>query len=283
MPLPLKPGYHFNYDRTTRPPYYEMTAAEAYTDFYGLSFMLSGERLIYSPNFTTIVQAGELVFIPKNVYRRTTYISNSSYERILLKYTDSMIEELIEVIGQKAYDELCMEHVIRLSPEAQKKVLGILTEMEQEWKNYNEYSELLLKGLLNKLIITCIRERILLGTDALNLEKKHDYLLDAIQYIKTHLRENPSLNETADSIHISASYLSKIFISCLHTPFSTFVLNEKITYAQKLLAETRLSMTEIAAEAGFTSNAYFSDCFKRIAGISPLQFRKQNGKPVHNN
>lgn len=283
MPLPLKPGYHFNFDRTTRPPYYEMAAAEAYTDFYGLSFMLSGERLIYSPNFTAIVQAGELVFIPKNVYRRTTYISNSSYERILLKYTDSMIEDLIEVIGQKTYDELCMEHVIRLSPEAREKVLGILMEMEQEWKNYNEYSELLLKGLLNKLIITCIRERILLGTDALNLEKKHDYLLDAIQYIKTHLRENPSLNETADSIHISASYLSKIFISCLHTPFSTFVLNEKITYAQKLLAETRLSMTEIAAEAGFTSNAYFSDCFKRITGISPLQFRKQNGKPVHDN
>ena len=26
--------------------------------------------------------------------------------------------------------------------------------------------------------------------------------------------------------------------------------------------------------AGFSSNTYFSDCFKRITGISPLQFRK---------
>ena len=278
MPLPLKSGYNFNFDRTTRPPYYEMSAAEAYTDFYGISFMLSGERLIYSPNFTTIVQTGEIVFIPKNLYRRTTYISNCPYERIILKFTDYMIQDLIAVIGKKAFDELCQEHVIRLTPPAQKAVMEILSEMEHEWNHYNEYSELLLKGLLNKLIITCLRERVLSGTNALNLEKRHSHLLNAIQYIKAHLRENPSLDETAANINISSSYLSKIFVNQLHTPYSTFVLNEKITYAQKLLVETRLSMTEIAAEAGFTSSSYFSDCFKRVAGISPLRFRKENGK-----
>lgn len=278
MPLPLKSGYNFNFDRTIRPPYYEMSAADAYTDFYGISFMLSGERLIYSPNFTAIAQAGEIVFIPKNLYRRTTYISNSPYERIILKFNDLMIKELLEVIGRKAFDELCQEHVIRLTPSAQKKVLEILMEMEQEWKHYNEYSELLLKGLLNKLIIICLRERVLIGTNALNLEKKHAYLLDAIQYIKSHLRENPSLDKTAHNINISSSYLSKLFANHMHTPFSTFVLNAKITYAQKLLVETRLSMTEIATESGFTSNAYFSDCFKRMVGVSPLHFRKSNKK-----
>ena len=46
MPLPLKPGYNFDYAHVCRPPYFEMTAAEAYTDFYGIFYMLSGERLI---------------------------------------------------------------------------------------------------------------------------------------------------------------------------------------------------------------------------------------------
>lgn len=117
MPFPLKPGYNFNYERIIRPPHYEMAVAEAYTDFYGISYMLKGERLIYSTDFTTIVQAGELVFIPKYVYRRTTYISNNSYERILIKFTDKMIT-----------------------------------------------------GLLNKLIITCLRERIIGGNNILRLE-----------------------------------------------------------------------------------------------------------------
>lgn len=274
MPLPLRPGYNFNYDRTLRPPYYKMDTAEAYTDFYGISYMLSGERLIYSPEFTTIVKAGEMVFIPKNIYRRTTYVSNAPYERILLKFTDVMILDLIETIGIQSFHELCKEHVIRFEKSTQDKILAIMAEMEQEWNTYNEYSELLLKGLLNKLIITCLRERIISGVNILSLEKKHDYIADALKYIKIHLRENPSLEETAHQINISASYLSKIFINYLHTPYSTFVLNEKITYAQKLLVDSKLSMTEIAAEAGFSSSSYFSDCFKRITGKSPLQFRK---------
>lgn len=40
MPLPLKPGYNFNFDRRIHPPHFEMAAAEAYTDFYGVSTFL---------------------------------------------------------------------------------------------------------------------------------------------------------------------------------------------------------------------------------------------------
>jgi len=41
MPLPLKKGYNFNFAHVFHPPFFEMNAAEAYTDFYGLSFLLS--------------------------------------------------------------------------------------------------------------------------------------------------------------------------------------------------------------------------------------------------
>ncbi len=276
MPLPLKPGYHFNFERLVRPPHFEMTSAEAYTDFYGISYMVSGDRLIYSPTFTTIAQAGNMVFIPKNVYRRTTYISNEPYERILIKFTDSMIDDLLKTIGVSCFDELCQEHVIRFEKSTQNEIYGILKEMEQEWNSYGEYSELLLKGLLNKLIITSLRKRIISGSNMISWEKKHDCLANAIKYIKIHLRNNPSLEETAAHINISPSYLSKIFVNHLHTPYSAFVLNEKIALARKLLVDSKLSMTEIAFESGFSSSAYFSDCFKRVTGTSPLQYRKQN-------
>ncbi len=274
MPHPLKPGYNFNFERLTRPPHYEMPTADAYTDFFGISYMISGERLIYSQDSTTIVQAGDLTFIPKNVYRRTTYISNAPYERIILKFTDSMISELLDTIGIDNFNMLCEEHVLHFEKSSQDKIMTIMREMEQEWNSYNAYSELLLKGLLHKLIILCLRERIIGGTHILSLEKKQDYLADAIKYIKAHLRDNPSLEETAQHVSISASYLSKLFANHLHTSYSAFILNEKLTYATKLLANTKLSMTEVALEAGFSSSAYFSDCFRRRSGISPLKYRK---------
>lgn len=275
MPLPLKPGYNFDYAHVCRPPYFEMTAAEAYTDFYGIFYMLSGERLIYFPNSTVIVQAGEMVFIPKNLYRRTTYISDAPYERILLKFTDDMVSELFQTIGEEKYNELCEEHVVRFPKRTQNKILSILKEMEREWDSYDKYSELILKGLLNQLIILCLNERTVGGVNILELERKNDYLANAIKYVKAYLRENPSLNETAHQVNVSPSYLSKIFISHLHTPFSSFLLNEKIAYAQRLLRGSKMNMTEIAIEAGFSSSSCFSDCFRRSTGLSPMQFRKE--------
>ena len=277
MPLPLKPGYNFNFARLRRPPHFEMAAAEAYTDFYGLSYVVSGERMVYSQNGTTLLQQGDVNFIPRYVYTRSTYVSEKPYEFILLKFTDTMLSDLLKVIGTDAYNELCNESIIHFDKAAQDKIVSILNDMEREWNNYNAYSELVLKGLLYQLIITCLRERTIGGMPVHTLEKKHDCLSNAIKYIKVHLRENPSLKETAKGIHVSPSYLSKIFINQLHTSYSDFVLNEKVQCAQKLLVNSKMSMTQIALESGFSSNAYFSDCFKRSRGISPTQFRKENG------
>ena len=87
MPLPLKPGYNFNYARLRRTSNSEMTSAEAYTDFYGLSYILAGERIVYSPGYTAVLQAGDVNFIPRNVYTRAACPSSEVYEAVLLKFT----------------------------------------------------------------------------------------------------------------------------------------------------------------------------------------------------
>lgn len=280
MPLPLKPGYNFNYDHVYRPPCFEMTAAEAYTDFYGLSYLISGEVLSYSPDATGILHEGDMNFTLKNIYYRSSYISDKPRESILIKFTDSMVADLLKIMEVDSLEALIGEQsAVHLSNATQKKVLHILQEMENEWNSYNKSSEIILKGLLHKLILIFLNERTKKGSIKIqDSHKKQECLVSAIEYVKSHLNESPSLQNTAEYLHISASYLSKIFINRLHTPYSTFLLNEKILCAQKLLVNTKLSMAKIAADAGFSSSAYFSDCFRRNRGMSPLQFRKKMQK-----
>ena len=277
MPFPLKSGYNFNYAHIYRPPHFEMTAAEAYTDFYALSYMLSGENFVYCYDSTFIIRPGDIAFTPKNMYFRSSFISDTPREEILLKFTDCMIADLLQMLGFRSFNDFYNKYPsIHLEKNTQDKVLLILQEIEKEWNSYNEYSELILKGLLHKLFIICLQEGTV-NERIISIQEKKQYYLDgAIQYAKANLCKNPSLEETALYLNISVSYLSKIFIDYLHTPFSTLVLNEKIQYAQKLLVESRLNMGEIAKKTGFSSNAYFSDCFKRVTGITPLQFRKEN-------
>lgn len=276
MPLPLKNGYNFNYARVWHPPFFEMNAAEEYTDFYAVSYLVSGEILVFSPDYTKILQEGDISFNLKNCYCRSSYVSDRPRESILLKFTDSMISELLDLFHVEKFDDIFINRptTIHLHREEQKEVLSIMNEIELEWNSYNEYSELLLKGLLHKLIILCLKEH---GADEMEPvpdPQKNVCLFNAIKYVKTHLHESPSLKETAEYVNISASYLSKIFVSHLHTPYSTFLLNEKILRAQKLLAGSDLTMEEIARQTGFSSNTYFSDCFRRTTGTTPLQFRR---------
>lgn len=276
MPLPLKDGYNFNYARVCHPPFFEMTAAEAYTDFYGLSFLLSGDVLVYSTECATILHAGDINFAPKYRYYRSTYVSDKPREHILLKFTDRMVSELLPVLGVDNFNDYFNDHPanLHLAKAEQETVSAIMKEIETEWNTYNEYSEILLKGLLHQLIILLLKDHVKGEIDPAPDPQKNICLFNAIDYVETHLSESPSLKKTAEYANISASYLSKIFVTHLHTPYSTFLLNEKILYAQKLLAGSSLTMEEIARQAGFSSNTYFSDCFKRITGSTPLQFRK---------
>ncbi len=278
MPLPLKPGYNFHYSHIYRPAPFEMPAAEAYTNFYGICYMLRGDNLVYSPDGSKILHAGDISFTPKNIYFRSTSMSDKPRESILIKFTDSMVSDLIKVMEVEDFNELIIgwQQDFHLNGHLQEKILALFDEMEREWNSYNEYSELILKGLLHKLILILLTECSVKNKRRLQstAPKRDDCLINAIEYIKAHLGESPSLQNTAEHIHISASYLSRVFINRLQTPYSVFVLNEKILYAQKLLVDSEMSMAEIARDAGFSSNAYFSDCFKRITGIAPSRFRK---------
>lgn len=276
MPLPLKAGYNFDYSHIHRPPCFEMTAAEAYTDFYGLSYLISGDAVIYSPDGASIMREGDMDFTLKNIYFRSSYLSDKPREFVLIKFTDSMVSDLLKIMEADSLEELIgSRSTVHLSKPTQKKVLCILQEMEEEWNSYNKYSEVILKGLLHKLILIFIDERAQSPCETAAAHRKQTYLISAIEYVQSHLGESPSLYHTAKHIHISGSYLSKIFINQLHTPYSTFLLNEKILYAQKLLVNTKMNMSDIASAAGFSSSAYFSDCFKRRMGMSPMQFRKR--------
>lgn len=56
---------------------------------------------------------------------------------------------------------------------------------------------------------------------------------------------------------------------------SEFVHRTRVNHAKTLLAETDLTMTEIARSVGFADPAYFSRQFRASVGMSPSTFRRQ--------
>jgi AraC-like DNA-binding protein len=51
--------------------------------------------------------------------------------------------------------------------------------------------------------------------------------------------------------------------------------------AKRLLTNPNLTITEIAWQLNFTDNSYFTKFFRKIAGVSPEEFRKNILNNLH--
>lgn len=75
-------------------------------------------------------------------------------------------------------------------------------------------------------------------------------------------------------IPMEYNYLSSLFSEMEGTTIEKFYIAQKIERVKELLEYDELSLSEIADQMGYSSVAYLSTQFKKIAGITPSQFRK---------
>jgi two-component system response regulator YesN len=108
--------------------------------------------------------------------------------------------------------------------------------------------------------------------------KHADVIYKSLDYISKNYMKKISLEEVAASVHLSASYFSKIFKEETGTNFITYLNNYRISVAKRLLIDNSIDMVDISNIVGYEDQSYFSKSFKRITGTTPGKFRKSRGK-----
>ena len=99
------------------------------------------------------------------------------------------------------------------------------------------------------------------------------------RYIDNHFKENLTLDQLAGMVHVSKYYLSHAFRKEFQTSPISYLISRRIQESKFLLRETDLSLSQIAQILGFSSLSYFSQSFRRLEDMSPLEYRKQRRKP----
>ena len=94
----------------------------------------------------------------------------------------------------------------------------------------------------------------------------------AIQYIDKNLSIGFSLSDVARHVRMHPNYLSASFKKEVGMPYSTYILKEKIEEAKLLLDYSNNTLAEISGILNFCSKSYFVKCFKRIEGITPMNY-----------
>jgi len=108
-----------------------------------------------------------------------------------------------------------------------------------------------------------------------NVQSDNLIVRKAKEFVDTHLFEDIALTKVAAHIHVSASYLSRVFLEEIGENFSDYVIRNKLEYAQRQIRETNKKVYEIAEEIGYSNPNYFSKLFKKRYGVTPLEYRNQ--------
>ena len=101
------------------------------------------------------------------------------------------------------------------------------------------------------------------------------YITDALEILHTRYAEPLTASAVAEQLHIHPSYLHRLFREYTSRTMKDHLQRIRIQHAQELLAGSRKSVQEIAEEVGFSSAQQFMQIFRRIAGVRPLDYRKQ--------
>jgi len=83
-----------------------------------------------------------------------------------------------------------------------------------------------------------------------------------------------TLEAAAAELRVSPVYLSRILKQELGAPFNSLVTMMRMEKATRLLTGTDLPIHEIAESVGYVSQHYFSTAFRKMFGVSPVQYRK---------
>ena len=110
-----------------------------------------------------------------------------------------------------------------------------------------------------------------------NPHTQYERIADAICFIKTNYQQNPSLEEIADKVGLSAYHFQRLFTDWAGVSPKQFSQYLSVEHAKKLLKDHKQSLLDTTLNTGLSSAGRLHDLFIKIEGMTPGEY-KNGGK-----
>ena len=109
-----------------------------------------------------------------------------------------------------------------------------------------------------------------------SLQRKADIYNEFMTLIAQYYREAHDVAFYADKLALTTRYLSKVTTDVVDSSPKQLIFNYIMQEACSLLRTSRLSMSEISAQLGFSSESRFVTLFRKQKGMSPGEWRRKS-------
>ncbi len=246
-------------------------------DFWELVYVAEGSIRVSSDDRVYNLSEGDIIFHkPLELHKFTVNCKCGAKINVLSYLAEGEIAEKMagRVFSLNAEQKLLAKKIFDFS-----EFLSEIEITERLLDNEKDYYNVLFKNpLKTQLTIGYICELIISLSKSKNnfmeFESEETKLFKkAIEIMKQHLGDSVSVPKLAFSIGTSESTLKRIFDKYAKLSVYKYFLQLKINQATIML-QNGVSVGKTAEELGFSSQNYFSTCYKRETGQNPSQINK---------
>ena len=181
--------------------------------------------------------------------------------------------------AKRIFDEF---RLLASSVKADERKMNELTQMALILAaRINDMTDVLAKVTVRKLAeayINIVAESVReIGLKQVRYSHRHiEIVLSFFHLLTEHITNSRSPSYYASLLHISPVYLNEVVKEVTGISATSYIRNELILQAKRLLVHTDYAIKEVSNSLGIDDYAYFSRVFTQTTGISPSAFRARN-------
>ncbi len=260
--------------------YYELSkdfdyAGESH-DFWEMVYVDKGEIVATSDGVRHIVPQGSAIFHKPNEFHRLaangtiapnvfiiTFVCTSRD----MQFFNEKITEIPTKLRSYIADIIDERHIIRSDPPGTDTVNGRAVGIA---------SEQMVKLYLEQFLILLLRGEEAAKPGRFSAEREdwdNQLVNDMIHYLQEHIYQELSVSDLCRRFCYSKTQLSKVFKEATGSTIMDYYTRLKIKEAKYMIREGDLNFSQIAVQLSFDNPQYFSRTFKRIAGMTPKEYK----------
>ena len=132
------------------------------------------------------------------------------------------------------------------------------------------------EALISKDITSIVTEFLVFELPEEGVPEHSTRIEEVLSYINEHIDQPLTLESLAQRVSLSPFYFSRVFRKETGYTLREYLINTRINAARFYLRTTELSLKEISYRCGYGSDSTFCTTFKRITGMTPLEYRNQS-------
>lgn len=242
---------------------------------YEILYISGGERILVAEKNKYVLNKNTVALVPPYTLHRTlnsTEYLKDKYKKYLINFTRDFLTKISMALDVEIFS-VFQQNLILITLDDEEADF-VKTTMNQMIK-YNDSDDLCDEQMFRLLLCS------LLTFFAKKTSKETIYndvvITDKIvEYMENNFADDITLETLSRQFFVSKYEISRMFTRNVGISFVEYLTRIRIENSKKLLQETTLSITQISELTGFHSSSNFARVFKKLTGISPMSYRKEN-------